>query len=295
MKKLFNFSFIILLLIDGGCQKSNPDPVTPVVPKGFTAAPEEINLNNQTIKEGSGIADSKINPGYLWVEEDSGNPAALWLLGHDGTVNKSIPITGATNRDWEDIVVAVGPAVGKNYIYIAETGDNNQVDSSYSYYRFEEPAMSSSSVMDAEKIVFKYPDGPHDSEAFMVDGNTKDIYLITKRDALSGIYKIAYPQSVSDTNEAEFVGKLPYTGVVSAALSDDGTEIIIKTYTSLLYYTKTKTADIADALQSNNKSLDYKVEAQGESVCFAADNKGFYTFSEYAQGVIPTLNYYKRN
>ena len=51
------------------------------------------------INEASGIADSKKNPGKIWVEEDSGNPSQLHLLGRDGGVVKTIFISGSINRD----------------------------------------------------------------------------------------------------------------------------------------------------------------------------------------------------
>ena len=61
------------------------------------------------IKEASGIADSKMSPGFLWVEVDSGNPPRLYLLSHDALTEKKVYIKGATNRDWEDIALAAGP------------------------------------------------------------------------------------------------------------------------------------------------------------------------------------------
>ncbi|MEO8583118.1 MAG: hypothetical protein ABI415_04935 [Flavitalea sp.] len=302
MKTAFKLSLLLFLFIETGCQKSGTaGPGTPTKPdtlvavhKGFEKTPQEINLSQADIHEGSGIADSKKNPGFVWIEEDSGNPARLWLVGHDGEVTKTISLENAVNRDWEDVVLAKGPDDTKNYLYIGDTGDNDEEHDNYTYYRFEEPLMSATTVSDYDKIVFEYPDGSHDSEAFMVDGNTKDIYIITKRDDKSKVYKLAYPQSSTSTNTAEYIMDLPYNGVVSAALSDDGTEIIVKTYPTLHYYTKPKTGSIEDALKTDFTTLDYQLEAQGEGVCFSADNKGFYTFSEETDNIIPTLNYYKR-
>ena len=45
------------------------------------------------------------------------------------------------------------------------------------------------------------------------------IYIITKRDARSKIYKLPYPQDTSEISEAVFVADLNFSGVVSASLS----------------------------------------------------------------------------
>jgi len=241
------------------------------------------------IDEASGIADSKINTGYLWVEQDSGNPPLIYLLKHDGTITDSVLIEGATNRDWEDIVLS------GDQLYIAETGDNNAVYPDYAFYRFNEPTAGTEKVTSFDKIQFQYPDGSHDAEAFVVDPNTKDIYIITKRDTKSKIYKLAYPQNTSSMNEAVFVADLGFNGAVSAAISPDQKEIIVKTYSALYRYTKNATEDISVALAKVPTTLDYQVEIQGEAISFGLDNKGFYTLSEKALNMTPALNYYRRN
>lgn len=240
------------------------------------------------VGEISGIADSKLNPGYLWGEEDSGNPPQIYLIGHDGTVAKKIYIKAVTNRDWEDM------ALSGNDIYIAETGDNNLSYTEYGFYKFPEPSATIDTVKNIESIRFKYPDGPHDAEAFLVDAASKDIYIITKRDNTSKVYKLAYPYSTAALNTATEAGSLPYSGVVSAAISIDGKEIIIKTYPALFHYKKNDGETIVQALQKNFTILPYKLEPQGEAISFASDNSGFYTLSEKGFGSSVNLYFYKR-
>ena len=144
------------------------------------------------IDEASGIADSKTNPGYLWVQQDSGNPNEIALLSHDGSFLKAIGINGVVNRDWEDMALANGPVNGTDYIYLADIGDNSLAFSSYFIFRFVEPPAAATTVANVDKITFRSPDGPHDAEAILVDNNTKDIYIITKQGNPSRIYKLAY-------------------------------------------------------------------------------------------------------
>jgi hypothetical protein len=263
------------------CEKNNSPANGPVFDSIPVSKPLVPLLN-----EISGIADSKVNPGYLWGHEDSGTPNQLQLIGHDGVVKKVIYLNGVTNRDWEDMAVADGQ------VYIAETGDNAQVYPGYSFYRFPEPSQNTDTVKNIETISFTYPDGPHDAEAFLVDPVTMDIFIITKADNPSRIYKITFPYG--PTNSATLVGTIGYNGVVSAALSPDGGEIIVKTYTGLYYYKRTSSQSIAQALQNKYSVLKYVVEPQGEAISFARDNSGFYTLSEKGFANFVNLNFYQR-
>ncbi|MGB8191251.1 MAG: hypothetical protein WCF67_04985 [Chitinophagaceae bacterium] len=244
--------------------------------------------------EASGIADSYRNPGFLWVNQDSRQPTEIYLFNHSGQFNKKIFIKNVTNRDWEEISLGNGPVDGKKYLYIGETGDNDEIFNDYIFYRMEEPASGIDTVSQTDAIHFKYPDGPHDSEAFFVDDASKDIYIITKRDAKSKVYKLAYPQSTTSTNMASFVTDLPYAGVVSACYSSSQKEMLIKTYTDIYYYKQSSNQTISNLFAQRYQALIYQQEPQGEAVCFANDATGFFTLSEksFAAGV--NLRFYKR-
>jgi len=238
------------------------------------------------INEVSGIADSKTAPGFLWAHEDSGNPTQLYLIKHDGSVVKSIFLKGTTNRDWEDMALLDGS------IYIGDIGDNNQVQTEYSFYKFPEPASSTDTVQNVERIRFQYPDGAHDAEGFLADPVTKNIYIISKRDNPSKVYKLSYP--FASNNTVAPVRTLPYTGVVSAAISLDGKEILIKTYSTIYYYYRLQGESIEQALQKEPKVIKYQPEPQGEAVCFANNGTGYFTLSEKGFASWVNLNFYKR-
>lgn len=280
-----------LLIILSSCEKGEGDPV---VETEFNTAPQLFRVTPGMIDEVSGMADSRSTENALWVHEDSGNPAELTLISYAGDFIKSLPVINAVNRDWEDMTLAKDLSSGKNILYLADIGDNNQVHLTYDVYRFEEPSPGDTEINNAEKITFRYQDGSHDAEAILVDELTNDIYIITKRDAKSGIYKIAYPQSTIGINVAILEGSLDYNGVTSAALSPGGSEIIVKTYTHLYHYKKNGNESLSLTLNGKPNNIPYVMEPQGEALCFKKDNKGFFTLSE--RGLVPfvDLRYYKR-
>lgn len=254
-----------------------------------------ISVTPGVVDEASGIADSKTVPGSLWVEQDSNNPNNLYLLAHTGKHGKVVNLKGLVNRDWEDLVLSKGPDPAKEYLYLADIGDNMLQYDQYFIYRFPEPAAGIDTVLSTEKIAFKYPDGSHNAEAITVDPATREIYIFTKAESISKVYKLAYPQSVTGINTAVLIGELALPQVVSAALSADARELIVKTYTSLQYFTLQQGESIATAIKRPALSLKYQWELQGEAICFKNDNSGFFTLSERPTVTSSVgLNFYKR-
>jgi len=274
------------------CQKED---VSSLDVEGFENSPLAKLVSPGILDEASGIADSKQNPGYLWVQQDSGNPNDIALLSHDGNFFKTIKLNLAPNRDWEDMALANGPVDGTSYIYLADIGDNSLISHDYFIYRFAEPAASASVIGAVDKISFQYPDGSHDAETVLVDNSTKDIYIITKQDIPSRVYKLSYPQSTGAINTATLSGSLPFSGATSAAVSPDGKEILIKTYTAIWEWKKDEGETIEQALTGTPVPLPYQLEPQGEALCFKNDNTGFFTLSERPT-IVPAvnLNFYKR-
>lgn len=277
MRGVFFYTALLLLF---SCGKGGADAPERDI---FQKDPVVTQVNPGEIDEASGIADSKRNPGFLWVNEDGGNPNLLFLLSYTGEIKKRIRLKGMENRDWEDIALAKGPVANIDYVYLADIGNNNLSAQRFYIYRFPEPALAWDEVESFDKIAFTYPDGPHDAEAILVDNRTKDIFIITKRDSLSAIYRIAYPQQTSSLNKAELIGSFPFNGVVSAALSPEGNEVLVKTYSSIYYWRLNNGGSIEQVLSAEPLHVAYIPEPQGEAIAFKKDNSGFFTLSERPQ------------
>ena len=260
---------------------------------GGVTAPDAYPLAPGVADEVSGIADSRTNAGYIWAQQDSGNPPELILLDQQGKLVRKIAVKGVANRDWEDMAVAAGPVAGRDYIYLAETGDNNAVFPNYAIYRFPEPSVTADSVSQVDQIRFVYPDGPHDAEAILVEPGTLDIFIITKREARSQIYKLAYPYSTTAVNTAFAAGSLPYNYVVSAAVQGDGRGVAVKDYLNVYYYTRNNGESLSSVLSRVYVKLPYTPEPQGEAICFSNDGRYYFTLSEKTGSAVSLYRYRK--
>ncbi|GAB2595583.1 PE-PGRS family protein [Spirosoma areae] len=269
--------------------------VQSVFDTNFTTEPTATPVAPGQIDEASGMVDSRSQPGNLWIEQDSGSPAELALLGYDGKVKGKLKVPTLANRDWEELAIGPGPIDGTNYIYIGEIGDNNAQNQTCQIYRIAEPASLQTTITKIDRIDFRYPDGPRDAEAMFVDPKTKDIYIISKREEKVHLYSLPYPQNTSELITAQAHGELPLTFVTGAAISPDGSEIIIRTYTQVVYWKREANKTVPDALQyGTSRQLVVRSETQGEAICFDKEGKGFFTISERASASSVNLYYYAK-
>jgi hypothetical protein len=102
------------------------------------------------------------------------------------------------------------------------------------------------------------------------------------------------PVKRGDTLQAEFKMKLPFTKIVAASISADGTEVLMKNYDHLYYWKRLDQEMIPQLLQRKPIELNYVQEAQGEAIAWKLDGTGFYTLSETVKNHKGNLIYYKR-
>lgn len=293
--RIFLYSFVICLTC--ACDP-DPKPGAGGVAE-FESTPEKSAIAPGIIDEASGLAPSQNMNGFLWTIQDSGNPASLYLISKDGKSIKEFNVPGATNHDWEDVAIGPGPNSGIHYLYIGETGNNNQpVTATNVVYRIPEITDQNGTFSGAslEKITYKYPDGPRDAEALMVDPGTKDIIIVSKEATETGIYRLPFPQSTGETITAEKIGAIPGVSIVTSGdISGDGSEILIRTYLAAYYWKRKDGETIGNALsRASDKQLSVALEPQGEAICFDRQANGFYTISEKSNASSVSLNYYKR-
>jgi hypothetical protein len=262
-------------------------------------APRIYRVQSPEIDECSGMASSRLNRDLLYTVNDSGGQSIVYALDTQGNLRHRIALRGTQNRDWEGLAIGPGPRSNTSYIYVGEIGDNSARYGEIYVYRFAEPNLSqadslvSVDTVDTLSIVFE--DGPRDAEALMVDPKTRDIVIISKREASVGVYLIPYPQSTQSVNTARKVATLPLSWVTSCDISPNGRTILVKTYTNVYKFKRGRNQSLSQAFGGKLKALPYELEPQGEAICFSSSGRGRYTLSERAQGKDLHLYFYRRN
>ena len=256
---------------------------------------QDYVLNTSLVEEASGLARSIKNGNILYTHNDSGGENAIFAIDTRGKLKAKIEIANVKNRDWEEIATGIDPKDKQAYIYIGEIGDNGARYPHVSIYKVPEPSLSPKDSLitleGAKCYNIQYDDGARDAEAFFVDPKSGDIYIISKREEQVGIYRVAYPQSTAQMNIARKMGTMQMAWVTAADISPNGKRILVKNYTGIRRFKLKKS--IAHTLAQKGTNLPYKLEPQGEAICFDAKGKAYFTLSEATEGSPQVLYYYK--
>ncbi len=185
------------------------------------------------ISESSGLVASRRAPGLYWTINDSGGPARLYAIDSTGKSLGTATLTGAANRDWEDLA-----ADEQGKLYVGDFGDNARRRRTLSIYILPEPDPRKSGTVRVEKTcVFAYPQGhgPFDCEAMFVRAGWA--YLITKEDLSARLYRVGLDGPEGRTAEAEYLGTVPEASWVTGAdISPDGRRVAVISYLKVYVY-----------------------------------------------------------
>jgi len=271
--------------------------------------PHEIGrIQDVRLDEVSGIVESRRDPRVLFVHNDSGDSPRFFAIDRAGQVLAELVLeTVPLLIDAEDIAAGPGPD-GAPYLYLGDTGNNF---ASFGIgiprrkavlYRIPEPAIPSDarsvrlSITEAFPIVFTFPEGPCDVEAFFVDPWSGDLFLIGKQpDGHSQILSASAAMLSAGGGQLQLLGSLrfgapPLTGSsmpTSADISRDGTRILVRTYSSVWMFRRHAGESILSALQGPPMALPAPRERQGEAIGFIDGDHAFVTVSE---GINPAVN-----
>jgi len=255
-------------------------------------------VQSSLIIEASGLAASRKNADILWTHNDSGDSARVFAMNTNGNHLGIYNLSGVSATDWEDIAIGPGPVNDVDYLYLADIGDNSSSRSSIKIYRVPEPAVdanqspSTTTITDFNTITLQYPDGARNAETLMVDPVTKDIYIVTKEDPYSRVYRAAYPQSTTQTITLQYKCQLPWSYATGGDISPNGTEIIIKNDDNASLWKRPMDANLWDAFAGEECTVPLITEPQGEAVCFVKGYAcGYITVSE---GSYQPINYFQR-
>src|SRR5262249_3778788 len=145
-----------------------------------------------------------------------GDGPLIYASDTTGAALATFRVSGARNRDWEDISLGPCQAKANSCIYLADTGDNRENQKVVAVYRVPEPSLTVKHPRPAEDtrapevLQIRYPDGPNDVEAMWVTPNG-DVHLVTKgRSGSVGHYRVPASAWGSDKPvTAELLERLP--------------------------------------------------------------------------------------
>lgn len=243
-------------------------------------------LRDRAIEEASGLVVSSVHAGIVYVHNDSGDSARFFALEPSGLLRGTFDLAPAQAIDWEDM--ARGPCGGPgSCLYLADFGDNREKRPSYVIYRVAEPTSFGPGARQAaaEALPFRYPDGSHNAEALLVHPTTGVVTIVTKVAlGASGIYELPMPLTPGVEVTVKKLGELTPLGVSPRITGGDvhpaATGVLLRTYTSVLYYAMGPGQSVASALMGTACTLPAPDEPQGEAVGWLPKGDGYMTVSE---------------
>jgi hypothetical protein len=278
--KLKCYLFVVLPLL------ISQNPLHAAKPKGEVLG----RVESGDLREVSGIAASRVNPGVVWLHND-GRSNQLFAVR---TTGETAAILEWPNPmvDFEDVASGPGPTPDQDYLYIGDIGDNESRRPQVRVYRAVEPTIKPTGRADyvSTEITdfrFTYPDGPTDAEALWVDPESGDIYIVTKEKKQARVFRAAAdrlkPRQAVPLEEIATLG----IGNISAGdISRDGRWIAVRSEKEGWLWPREAGKSVAEAL---SVSLPRKVPVlaksqskNGEGICFSPESTAYFTVSEGA-------------
>ena len=254
-------------------------------------------IKNEAVTESSGIVASHTSPGAYWTHNDSGDGPFLYAFDTRGNTLGTFLVTGATNRDWEDIAAGPGPQPDRSYLYIGDIGDNDQKRTEVVIYRVPEPQLTPAdknttqkrprATEPAESIRLAYPDGKHDAEALLVHPSTGNLYIVTKvAFGKPNIYEATAPLTPSKPITLKYLGELQTSSLLGGAItggsiSPDGRHVALCDYFGGYEMTLPEASkNFDDIWKQRLTSFNLGKRKQGESITYRLDGNAVLATSE---------------
>jgi hypothetical protein len=234
-----------------------------------------LRIEDPRVVESSGLAVGRRHPGVLWTHNDSGDAARVFAVGRDGRVLATLRFAGVEARDWEAVAVGRDDR-GGSALFVGDIGDNQGLWPSVTVYRAAEPASLRDATVPVRRYRLRYPDGPRDAEALLVDPRSNRLYLASKEDAGGGLYRAPAQLRSDRVNLLRRVGRVPPL-VTDGAFSPDGRLLVLRDYLAAHLYGAPRGYA---APGGRLATVPLPPQPQGESVAFSADGRSLLAGSE---------------
>lgn len=256
--------------------------------------PQKIaKVKSERAEELSGLASSRQHLGILWSHNDSGGTRHLIAFNTEGEPYGNYKLVGSDNRDWEDIAIGPGPYPFRDYLYVADIGDNDLDRDEVVIYRVVEPDVveQNDDTVDLEgyeSFELYYGDkDEHDAESLAIDPESGAIFIVTKsqkgdRDTL--LFKAEPPFEDGERYELELVAEEDelesLDGQASgAAFTPSGSTLGILFHKHVSFWTRPLDGWL-DGLPDEEPCVGPVADGQVEAFAWATDRPGYFMVPE---------------
>lgn len=235
--------------------------------------------------------------GYIVINDgtQSWQGWPIFLLGPECQPVGEIYYTGDGTFDPEDLAYDRAGGV----LWVADIGDNAAGGTGEGQPRPTVALWRVELTGDRTPVIhrFAYPDGAHDAEALVLDGDGMPL-IITKEVGAAGIYRPVsdpvpnnpHEQAVPlervgefsppDTGAEHAFGRLARLVITGGATAPDGSRVVLRTYTDAFEFDVTD-GDVAAAITDGTPRITpLPDEPLGEAITYSPDGETFLTVSE---------------
>ena len=274
-----------LVLIGAGPALAEPAPEASAAQA--TAGKKVCKVTDERLDELSGIVAT--DDGFVVINDSTplDSRKRVFFLNGDCAVVNTVSYSGNGPRDPEDLVLS---ADGKT-LWIADIGDNDKQRPTIGLWSM--PADGS----EKPKIHrLAYPDGAHDAEAMLLNGDGTPIIVTKEVTRPAGLYtptaalktdntegvplkkvgEITVPPSNTPSSALARLGKGTIDG---GAVGSGGSKVVLRTYTDALEWSVSG-GDVLAAIKGKPRVTPLPGEPQGEAITYSADGRYFYTVSD---------------
>jgi hypothetical protein len=263
-------------------------------------------LEDLAVSESSGIVASRSYTGIYWTHNDSGDGPVVYAFDREGHRQGRFNVTGAKAQDWEDISIGRGPAAGRWYLYVADTGDNLRNRREVVVYRVPEPeptpeCRKGCETAPATAIRLRYPDGPHNAEALLVHPTSGDLYIVSKSggaDTNTTVYVARARElsaggstltAIASLDIPEKIFRTMVGGITGGDISPDGRRVALCDYIRMYEAVLAPGAVFDDIWKQPFTASTVRLGPQTEGICFTADGQALLTTSEGSPCVLTEI------
>jgi hypothetical protein len=237
-------------------------PVLLLVPAGTAHADggrlrghELLAFTDSRVVESSGLVD---RGRLLYTINDSGDGPYVYAV--DARSGATTAVTTYSPDDVED-VEAIAPGRGGS-LWVGDIGDNRGSRGEVAVYHLR-PSPTTGTVP-STRYRLRYPDGPRDAEALLVDPRTGRLLVVSKSVFGGTVYRAPRhldPAGVTTLQPFAEVGGL----VTDGSFFPDGRHVVLRTYDSATTYTYPDFHPVG--------TVRLPDQAQGEGISVGADGR----------------------